>query len=74
MKELLIEIWTDNWIGAKGAIMINELLKKNTTLTELNLGSDEFHNIIMNNYFGNLQFFGSLNKDSIIESKKKYWF
>ena len=29
--------WTDNKIGAEGAIKISESLMKNTTLTELNL-------------------------------------
>ena len=30
--------WTDNEIGAEGAIKISESLMMNTTLTELNLG------------------------------------
>ena len=30
--------WTDNQIGAEGAIKISESLTKNTTLTTLNLG------------------------------------
>ena len=34
-------IWTGNHIGESGARMISESLKTNTTLTELNLGSDE---------------------------------
>ena len=34
-------IWTDNKIGDKGAKMISESLKINTTLTILYLGSDE---------------------------------
>ena len=34
-------IWTDNNIGAEGARMISEALKTNTTLTTLDLGSDE---------------------------------
>ena len=33
--------WTGNKIGAEGAVRISELLKTNTTLTELNLGSDD---------------------------------
>ncbi len=33
--------WTDNEIGDSGAIKISELLKVNTTLTELNLCCDE---------------------------------
>ena len=33
--------WTGNEIGVSGAIQISELLKTNTTLTELNLGSDD---------------------------------
>ena len=45
MKELLIEIWTGNSIAKEGAIMISELLRINTTLTELNLSSDEFNTI-----------------------------
>ena len=35
------EIWTGNKIGAEGARMISELLKTNTTLTELDLNFDE---------------------------------
>ena len=35
-----IKQWTDNWIRA-GTIQISESLKTNTTLTELNLGSDD---------------------------------
>ena len=33
--------WTDNRIGAKGAVKISESLMTNTTLTKLNLGGDE---------------------------------
>ena len=33
--------WTGNWIGDSGAIMIRESLKTNTTLTYLDLDSDE---------------------------------
>ena len=36
--EIMIQ-WTDNGIGAEGAIKISELLTKNTTLTTLNLES-----------------------------------
>ena len=36
-----IKQWTGNWIGAEGAIQISELLKTNTTLTELNLSGDD---------------------------------
>ena len=32
--------WTGNNIGAEGAVRISELLKTNTTLTELNLRGD----------------------------------
>ena len=51
-KEMKIKIieqwkWTDNKIGAKGATKISESLMINTTLTELNLSSDD--NIIYNN-------------------------
>ena len=44
MKEkmkLKNEIWTATNIGDEGARMIGELLKTNTTLTRLNLDSDE---------------------------------
>ena len=34
--------WTGNGIGAEGASKISESLKVNTTLTELDLGSDEY--------------------------------
>ena len=45
MKELKwntnpIKQWTDNNIGAEGAIEISESLKTNTTLTELDLSCD----------------------------------
>ena len=33
--------WTGNEIGAEVAIRISESLKANTTLTSLNLGSDD---------------------------------
>ena len=33
-------IWTENWIGAEGAMMISEVLKTNTTLTKLDLFGD----------------------------------
>ena len=33
--------WTENDIGDEGASKISESLKVNTTLTELNLNSDE---------------------------------
>ena len=33
--------WTDNRIGAEGASKISEALKVNTTLTKLELDSDE---------------------------------
>ena len=33
--------WTDNDIGAEGAMIISEALKINTTLTELYLMSDD---------------------------------
>ena len=33
--------WTENGIGAKGASKISESLKVNTTLTKLDLWSDE---------------------------------
>ena len=36
-----IILWTDNDIGDEGAISISESLKTNTTLTELNLWSDD---------------------------------
>ena len=36
-----IKQWTDNQIGAEGAIQISESLKTNTTLTSLNLECDE---------------------------------
>ena len=36
-----IKQWTDNQIGAEGAIQISEALKTNTTLTELYLGCDD---------------------------------
>ena len=35
------DIWTDNDIGVEGARMISEGLKCNSTLTELNMESDE---------------------------------
>ena len=35
------KLWTANNIGDSGAIMISELLKTNSTLTELNLWGDE---------------------------------
>jgi len=35
-------IWTENGIGVEGAGMISETLKCNSTLTELNLSSDEW--------------------------------
>ena len=38
--------WTGNKIGAEGAMKISESLMTNTTLTELDLGSDD--NIINN--------------------------
>ena len=38
--------WTGNNIGAEGAMKISESLMTNTTLTELNLSSDD--NIIKN--------------------------
>ena len=46
MKELKwntnpIKQWTDNHIRAKGAIQISESLKSYTTLTKLDLSSDE---------------------------------
>ena len=34
-------IWTGNSVGDSGAKMISESLKTNTTLTTLDLGSDE---------------------------------
>ena len=34
-------IWTGNNIGIEGARIISEVLKCNSTLTELNLGCDE---------------------------------
>jgi len=34
-------IWTDNKIGDEGARMISEGLKRNSTLTILNLAGDE---------------------------------
>jgi len=34
-------IWTENRLGAEGARMISESLKTNTTLTTLDLNSDE---------------------------------
>ena len=42
-KEMKNEMnkWTDNKIGAEGANKISETLKVNTTLTELDLSSDE---------------------------------
>ena len=36
-----IKQWTDNEIGAEGAIAISESLKTNTTLTKLNLRGDD---------------------------------
>ena len=36
--------WTGNEIGAEGASSISESLKINTTLTELNLDSDDEKN------------------------------
>ena len=36
-----IKQWTGNEIGAEGATQISESLKTNTTLTELNLSSDD---------------------------------
>ena len=36
-----IKQWTDNYIGAEGAMKIIESLKTNTTLTELNLSCDD---------------------------------
>ena len=36
--------WTDNQIGDEGASKITELLKINTTLTELDLSCDEIRN------------------------------
>ena len=36
-----IKQWTDNHIGAAGAIQISESLKTNTTLTSLNLSGDD---------------------------------
>ena len=41
-------IWTENWIGAEGAMMISEVLKTNTTLTKLDLRSDEICNCKIN--------------------------
>ena len=40
-RELEKLIWTDNNIGAEGAKTISESLKINTTLTGLELGSDD---------------------------------
>ena len=40
----LIKQWTDNKIGAEGAIQISESLKTNTTLTSLNLRGDKDNN------------------------------
>ena len=37
----MIKQWTDNNIGAEGAKKISELLMINTTLTQLDLWSDE---------------------------------
>ena len=37
----IIELWTDNDIGAEGARMLSEVLKSNSTLTELHLGCDD---------------------------------
>ena len=39
--KMINEIWTDNEIGDEGARMISEGLKINSTLTKLNLESDE---------------------------------
>ena len=36
-----IKQWTDNEIGAEGAIAISESLKTNTTLTSLDLRGDD---------------------------------
>ena len=36
-----IKQWTGNEIGDEGAIQISESLKTNTTLTKLNLSSDD---------------------------------
>ena len=33
--------WTDNWIGATGAMKIGEALMTNTTLTTLGLNGDD---------------------------------
>jgi len=38
---IIWKIWTDNRIGDEGAGMLSESLKTNTTLTYLNLSSDE---------------------------------
>ena len=38
--------WTDNNIGAEGAMKISESLMTNTTLTKLDLGGDD--NVIKN--------------------------
>ena len=40
-NEIEMNKWTGNKIGAEGASKISETLKVNTTLTVLDLGSDE---------------------------------
>ena len=47
--EMIINIWTDNKVGNEGARMISEALKINTTLTVLNLESDEIWKMNENN-------------------------
>ena len=49
MKNEMLNIkWTDNNIGAKGAKMISESLKTNTTLTTLDLSSDNIYKYLRN--------------------------
>ena len=52
--------WTDNNIGNEGARMISEVLKRNSTLTKLDLGGDK-----------NEEWIDKENRDKMIEMEVK---
>ena len=62
MIEMKSEKWTANNIGDSGARMISEVLKRNSTLTILDLGGDENEEWIYNE-----------NRDKVIEMKIEKW-
>ena len=61
--------WIGNKIGAEGARMMSESLKTNSTLTNLNLSSDEIHgtdNVLGTEWNGNIS---DMNR----EQNKNIW-